>query len=110
MSRKKMYKSQKKYSSIYLSTACRDGYYGSDCLKQCSDNCLTAGRCDKETGECEGGCQTGWKKPTCDSSKNVKAKYELLIQYTQKPDLVSGKKISKLSYERFIKLPLLGHA
>lgn len=26
-------------------------------------------RCNRFTGECEGGCKAGWKEPTCDTSK-----------------------------------------
>ena len=29
-----------------------------------------SGRCDSMTGECEGGCQAGWKQSKCDASKD----------------------------------------
>uniref|UniRef100_A0A8W8NSY8 EGF-like domain-containing protein n=1 Tax=Magallana gigas TaxID=29159 RepID=A0A8W8NSY8_MAGGI len=40
---------------------CPDGWYGSNCQEQCNVNCGVPYRCDRVTGQCEGGCQVGWK-------------------------------------------------
>ncbi|XP_061166265.1 angiopoietin-1 receptor-like [Saccostrea echinata] len=45
--------------------ACLPGYYGRDCRYRCSDNCAIHNRCNRFTGECDGGCQPGWKEPRC---------------------------------------------
>lgn len=49
--------------------ACPDGRYGINCQEQCNVNCGVSYRCDRVTGQCEGGCQVGWKGETCDTSK-----------------------------------------
>lgn len=46
--------------------ACPNGKYGNNCQRQCNINCGIKARCDRITGQCEGGCQTGWKGITCD--------------------------------------------
>ena len=61
----------------YLSTACSAGHYGLNCLNECSKHCLSAGKCDGKTGECHGGCQAGWKKPTCEASKTKKQRLKM---------------------------------
>eukprot|EP00105_Crassostrea_gigas_P007657 XP_011421974.2 PREDICTED: multiple epidermal growth factor-like domains protein 6 [Crassostrea gigas] len=45
--------------------ACPDGCYGINCQEQCNINCGVPYRCDRVTGQCEGGCQVGWKGETC---------------------------------------------
>ena len=54
---------------MYLLTACINGRYGVNCMERCSDHCGIPGMCNRETGGCKGGCQTGWKKPKCEASK-----------------------------------------
>lgn len=49
-------------------TACPHGVYGINCEDKCSINCGVPGQCDRVTGECEKGCQVGWKGSTCDKS------------------------------------------
>ncbi|XP_061170840.1 multiple epidermal growth factor-like domains protein 10 [Saccostrea echinata] len=51
-------------------TACLSGLYGRDCRYTCSDNCGVPNRCDRFTGECDGGCQPGWKGIRCDQSND----------------------------------------
>ena len=52
-------------------TECPDGLYGHECQENCSTNCIFSGSCDSMTGQCEGGCQAGWKKSKCDTSKDM---------------------------------------
>ncbi|XP_061166268.1 uncharacterized protein LOC133175166 [Saccostrea echinata] len=47
---------------------CSPGYYGKGCIHECSVNCGVPRRCNRFTGECEGGCQSGWKEKQCDMS------------------------------------------
>uniref|UniRef100_K1RQT6 Endothelial cells scavenger receptor n=1 Tax=Magallana gigas TaxID=29159 RepID=K1RQT6_MAGGI len=49
---------------------CPDGWYGSNCQEQCNVNCGVPYRCDRVTGQCEGGCQVGWKGVKCDTHCN----------------------------------------
>ena len=51
-------------------TECDVGLYGTNCERFCNHNCKKPGICEKVTGECEGGCQTGWKNVQCDQGKN----------------------------------------
>lgn len=57
-------------SHIYVTflnwKACPNGKYGNNCQRQCNLNCGVKARCDRITGQCEEGCQTGWKGITCD--------------------------------------------
>lgn len=48
---------------------CPIGYYGRNCLQQCSENCYVTSRCDRVTGQCDRGCKPGWRTITCDKSK-----------------------------------------
>lgn len=50
-------------------TECKLGWFGPNCESRCNKNCGVPGRCDWITGQCEGGCQAGWKNPKCDRSK-----------------------------------------
>ncbi|XP_062571488.1 cell death abnormality protein 1-like isoform X2 [Saccostrea cucullata] len=50
---------------------CPVGRYGNNCLDICSINCgvplcYICGRCNRVTGECQRGCQPGWKDMRCD--------------------------------------------
>lgn len=50
---------------------CHSGYFGKDCKNKCNVNCKVGGRCDKTTGQCEGGCIIGWTGNMCNESKTV---------------------------------------
>lgn len=52
---------------IFKRKACPNGKYGNNCQRQCNLNCGVKASCDRITGQCEGGCQTGWKGITCDT-------------------------------------------
>ena len=54
---------------MLLSTECTNGYYGLNCLNACSKHSWVARRSHMVTGECQGGCHTGWKQPTGETSK-----------------------------------------
>ena len=51
-------------NSNYLE--CPGGRYGHNCQRDCSKHCMIKGNCKKVTGDCENGCQTGWKNSKCD--------------------------------------------
>lgn len=38
-------------------------------MNSCSENCIETGRCDRFTGQCEGGCKSGWTGTTCANGK-----------------------------------------
>ncbi|XP_061170743.1 tyrosine-protein phosphatase 2-like [Saccostrea echinata] len=50
---------------------CDPGYYGRNCVQECSVNCGGTRQCDRLTGECEGGCRPGWKGMQCDQSSSM---------------------------------------
>ncbi|XP_078328420.1 uncharacterized protein LOC111112907 isoform X2 [Crassostrea virginica] len=45
---------------------CPVGFYGKNCVKNCSRTCVVSGRCDKVTGRCIDGCQAGWTGDMCE--------------------------------------------
>ena len=57
-----------------LLLACDDGYYGINCTLKCG-NCSENAACNKTTGECPGGCSSGWKSPLCNESRFNVRKY-----------------------------------
>ena len=54
-----------KVTHILYLLECPPGFYGNDCLYNCSQNCNVTRRCDRFTGKCEGGCKPGWTGATC---------------------------------------------
>lgn len=44
---------------------CVAGKYGQNCSQDCSRYCKDSMACDKNTGECDGGCVDGWRWPMC---------------------------------------------
>ncbi|XP_062607703.1 protein draper-like isoform X2 [Saccostrea cucullata] len=48
----------------YRCNECRQDFYGSDCSKKCSSNCLD-GHCHAENGSCLGGCKSGFFGEQC---------------------------------------------
>lgn len=50
---------------------CQNEYYGKDCKNKCSVNCKMTRSCDKITGQCDGGCITGWSGHSCSQSKRA---------------------------------------
>ena len=55
---------------IFFSTACATGYFGKDCVENCSMTCGDPGVCDKVTGHCND-CLAGWEGDTCQKGKYV---------------------------------------
>ena len=45
------------------------GFYGVNCLQNCSMTCGISGDCDRITGYCNGGCQRGWTGVSCEEGK-----------------------------------------
>ena len=48
---------------------CMVGFYGVNCLQNCSMTCGIPGNCDRITGYCNGGCQRGWRGVRCEEGK-----------------------------------------
>nr|XP_034316286.1 uncharacterized protein LOC105324500 [Crassostrea gigas] len=57
------------YIGLNCSQECRIGHYGENCVHNCSKNCNLTSRCDRKTGQCEGGCITGWTGNRCNHPK-----------------------------------------
>lgn len=53
--------------------ACDDGTYGTDCAWRCGW-CKDYMACDKVTGQCPAGCQTGWTGSMCTQSRLLRYK------------------------------------
>lgn len=52
--------------SLLFFLECPSGYYGYNCVNQCSEHCSISFNCDRVTGRCNGGCTSGWAGDTCD--------------------------------------------
>lgn len=50
-------------------TECMAGYYGKDCLKQCSTSCASS--CNRISGHCDHGCKPGWAGNACDKKISI---------------------------------------
>lgn len=48
---------------------CMVGYYGKDCLKQCSISCVLS--CNRILGYCDYGCKLGWVGNVCDKKISI---------------------------------------
>lgn len=57
--------------TFIFSSVCLGGYYGPSCVEMCSNYCVVPRNCDRKTGACKGGCQRGWKTPTCKERKDL---------------------------------------
>nr|XP_022294925.1 platelet endothelial aggregation receptor 1-like [Crassostrea virginica] len=53
------------YKGEMCDLECPFGFYGHDCLENCSANCGVSRLCDRKTGNCMQACQTGWKGNRC---------------------------------------------
>lgn len=51
------------YLHVFLE--CDDGTFGNDCVHQCSDHCLSDSPCNKQSGQCVGGCEPGYTSSDC---------------------------------------------
>ena len=54
--------------SISFLQGCPQGVFGDDCMENCSLHCKIPMECDRVTGRCFNGCQSGWGDPTCNTS------------------------------------------
>ena len=48
---------------------CDNSTYGSNCVHNCSRNCLNNSPCNKETGYCKAGCNPGYTNALCNQGK-----------------------------------------
>lgn len=65
------YKNSKQYDYIFERVVCESGYYGQNCINQCSINCNVFKSCDMVIGKCYFGCKPGWSGNTCDQGKHT---------------------------------------
>lgn len=63
--------------NIFSFIVCADGTYGYNCVKNCSGQCLINSSCNKQTGHCEMGCNSGYTDNKCSLGTNTK--YKLLF-------------------------------
>ena len=59
---------------LYL-TECVVGFFGDNCVENCSKMCGDPGVCDKVTGHCNGSCLAGWEGVMCQNGKCVRKLY-----------------------------------
>lgn len=52
-----------------MTTGCKNGMYGRDCITQCSGNCLHDVSCNSTNGHCDSGCASGYLDAFCNKSK-----------------------------------------
>ena len=50
---------------------CINGTYGTECMYNCSNNCVDDKTCDKISGHCKD-CLPGWMGSFCNTSKHVR--------------------------------------
>lgn len=58
---------------LLLVTGCYDGTYGYDCTNNCSGHCLNKSPCNKQTGQCDRGCEPGYTNVFCSESNYCKS-------------------------------------
>ena len=58
------------YFFYFFYIECSEGFYGVNCLQNCSRACRIPGNCDRITGYCHGGCQRGWTGVRCEEGKH----------------------------------------
>lgn len=51
--------------NFVLNIECPLGFYGDNCQEYCSFNCMVPLDCDRVTGRCTHGCQSGWEGDRC---------------------------------------------
>ena len=56
--------------AIVFLSECSVGFYGVNCLQNCSMTCGIPGNCDRITGYCNDGCQRGWAGVSCEEGKD----------------------------------------
>lgn len=49
-------------ASLLFFLVCQDGYFGENCIRECSIQCQ---KCNKSSGICDQGCHPGWKGTYC---------------------------------------------
>ncbi|XP_033097131.1 multiple epidermal growth factor-like domains protein 10 [Anneissia japonica] len=60
------------YTGLYCLTECDSGKFGAGCSQEC--HCLSGG-CNRYTGECTGGCASGWTGSNCQIPSNCPVGY-----------------------------------
>lgn len=56
---------------MYLITGCEIGTFGKGCSNRCTGQCLDNIPCNITTGQCDGGCASGYEEPFCNKSINI---------------------------------------
>ena len=51
--------------SLLIVLVCDSGYYGVECLQECSSFCKLSKNCHHVSGHCKDGCKKGWQGMDC---------------------------------------------
>lgn len=65
----------------YFFIACNDGTFGHGCINNCSGQCVDDSVCNKQTGQCDMGCNPGYKNTFCNESTYTEIENILLVIY-----------------------------
>lgn len=57
--------SNKNMSIFCRITECGEGLYGVNCSQQCVGHCRDSSTCNHVTGQCDDGCDVGWRGSKC---------------------------------------------
>lgn len=72
----------------HLWIECGKGLYGENCSQTCSEHCKEGSTCNHVTGQCEVGCNAGWKGAMCDQG-DVKI-YVSIISFSKSYSITSA--------------------
>lgn len=63
-------------------TECEDRWYGVNCTKQCIGHCRDNTPCNHVTGQCDKGCDTGWKGYMCEKGNYLRLNFTIFNSHS----------------------------